>query len=69
MNKKQIYRDVRKRYVHMWEVTDADIIVALEVENNILAGKNGYLQAENDNLKRMYDELMGKYKAVKKNDA
>ena len=65
MNRKQIYRDVRKRFVHSWEVTDADIIVGLEIENNILTGKNSYLQAENDNLGRMYDELMEKYKAVK----
>lgn len=64
MNKKQIYRDVRKRYSD--STTDAGIIVALEIENNILAGKNGYLQAENDNLRRMYTELMEKYKAVKK---
>lgn len=68
MNKKQIYRDVRKRYVHNWEVTDADIIVALEIENNILAKKYGHLQAENDNLGRLYDELMEKYKAVKHNE-
>ena len=65
MNKKQIYRDVRKRYSE--KATDADIIVALEIENNILTGKYSYLQAENDNLKRMYDELMEKYKAVKQN--
>lgn len=63
MDKRQIYCDVRKRYSD--KVTDAAIIVALEVENNVLAGKVGYLQAENDNLKRMYDELMEKYKAVK----
>lgn len=63
MNRKKIYCDVRKRYSD--KVTDAAIIVALEVENNVLAGKVGYLQAENDNLKRMYDELMEKYKAVK----
>jgi len=64
MDKRQIYCDVRKRYSD--RSTDAAIIVALEVENNVLAGKVGYLQAENDNLKRMYDELMEKYKAVKR---
>lgn len=63
MNRKQIYRDVRKRYSD--STTDAGIIVALEIENNILTGKYGYLQAENDNLRRMYTELMEKYKAVK----
>lgn len=63
MNRKQIYRDVRKRYSD--RASDADIIVALDVENNILTGKNSYLQAENDNLRRMYTELMEKYKAVK----
>jgi len=66
MNKKQIYRDVRKRYSD--STTDAGIIVALEIENNILTGKNSYLQAENDNLRRMYTELMEKYKAVKGNE-
>lgn len=64
MDKRQIYCDVRKRYSD--RATDAAIIVALEIENNVLAGKVGYLQAENDNLKRMYDELMEKYKAVKR---
>ena len=67
MNRKQIYRDVRKRYSD--RASDADIIVALDVENNMLTGKNSYLQAENDNLRRMYTELMEKYKAVKRNDA
>ena len=62
MNKKQIYRDVRKRYSD--SITDAGIIVALEIENNILTGKVSYLQADNDNLGRMYTELMEKYKAA-----
>lgn len=61
--RKQTYRDVRKRY--SVRATDADIIVALEVQNNILTGKVRYLQAENDNLNRLYDELMEKYKEVK----
>ena len=67
MDKKQIYCDVRKRYSD--KATDADIIVALEIQNNLLTGKVNYLQAENDNLKRMYDELMEKYKQEKGNDS
>lgn len=60
---KKIYRDVRKRYSD--RATDADIVIALAIENSILTGKNSYLQAENDNLRRMYTELMEKYKEVK----
>lgn len=66
MNRKKIYRDVRARFTD--KDSDADIIAKLEVQNNLLTGKVSYLQAENGNLKRLYDELTEKYKAVKWKD-
>ncbi len=65
VERKQTYRDVRKRYSD--RATDADIIVTLEMQNNILIGRCRGLKAECDNLKRMYTELMEKYKEVKGN--
>ena len=65
MSRKQIYRDVRARFTE--RDSDADIIVTLEIQNNILIGRCRGLKAECDNLKRMYTELMEKYKEVKGN--